>query len=197
MGLFDIFKQKNQAAAMPVAKEPAATPHQRATPPKPYAKGTKLFEKYAIEDVIGKGGFGIVYSATKLETHSLVAIKVLHTSKGKESDDEFEAEIKIWLSLGTHPFIARLRHVLFHNGRLHAVMDYVAPNEEGETTLFDCIKGGSTQSDSYIGNWCIQFCRAMSFANSRGVRPGSPAVYTQTRRRPIKSTIFALEIEIL
>lgn len=170
MGLFDIFKQKNQAAAKPVAKEPAATPHQRATPSKPYAKGTKLFEKYAIGDVIGKGGFGIVYSAEELETHSLVAIKVLHTSKGKESDDEFEAEIKIWLSLGTHPFIARLRHVLFHNGRLHAVMDYVAPNEEGETTLFDCIKGGSTVSDCHIGNWCIQFCRAMSFANSRGVR---------------------------
>lgn len=171
MGLFDIFKQKNQAvAAKPVAKEPAPKPVQRATPSQPYAKGTKLFDKYAIGDVIGKGGFGIVYSAEELETHSLVAIKVLHTSNGKESDDEFEAEIKIWLSLGTHPFIARLRHVLFHNGRLHAVMDYVAPNEEGETTLFDCIKGGTALSDWHIGNWCIQFCRAMNFAKSRGVQ---------------------------
>lgn len=42
-----------------------------------FAPGTVLLNKYRIEDVIGKGGFGAVYKATDLKLRRSVAIKML------------------------------------------------------------------------------------------------------------------------
>lgn len=169
MGLFDFLKGKQampEASARPVPDR--LRPKVKESPE--YRRGTKLGDRYVIRDVLGRGGFGVVYSALNQETGEPVAIKALRVAGNEGQIDDFEAELKIWMGLGTHPFIVTLHHVLYHNGRLHAVMEHVAPSSEGMVSLFDIIERSAALNDQRIGDYCIQFCTAMKYAAEKGMR---------------------------
>jgi serine/threonine protein kinase len=169
MGLFDFLKGKPDA---PQAKAPAArAPEQRRPDPLPeYSQGTNLGDRYVVRGVLGRGGFGVVYSAVDQHDGKPVAIKAMRLAGTAAQNRDFEAELKIWLGLGTHPFIVALSHVLYHSGRLHAVMEYIPPAEEGVVSMFDMITKGAALNDQRIGQYCIQFCTAMKYASERGMR---------------------------
>ena len=109
--------------------------------------GTVLQEKYRIEAVLGKGGFGITYRALHIGLQKTVAIKeffmrgacerqagtthVSTTQSNRETADRFlrkfikEAQLIASLS---HPGIVRVSDIFEANGTAYYVMDYV----EGE-----------------------------------------------------------------
>lgn len=169
MGLFDFLKGKPDA---PQAKAPPPrAPVQPSLQPQPeYPRGTKLGDRYVIRGVLGRGGYGVVYSAVDQNDGEAVAIKATRIVGNAEETRDFEAELKIWLGLGTYPFIVVLRHVLYHAGRLHAVMEYIAPSEEGMISLSDMITKGAALNDQCIGHYCIQFCTGMKHASEKGMR---------------------------
>lgn len=164
MGFFDFLKGKQVAPEARVRPTPDKPRPKRQESPE-YRRGTKLDDSYVIRDVLGRGGFGVVYSAINQQTGEPVAIKALRVA----GNEDFEAELKIWLGLGTHPFIVTLHHVLYHDGRLHAVMEHVAPSSESMVSLFDMIDNGAALNDQRIGDYCIQFCSAMKYATEKGM----------------------------
>jgi eukaryotic-like serine/threonine-protein kinase len=101
----------------PVALVRAST--QPATPPvRPddetgpilrIAAGTLLAGRYRIQDLIGEGGMGTVYTATHVEIEKQVAVKVLHPIYGRMPDvvSRFRAEARAASRIG-HPHIVEV-----------------------------------------------------------------------------------------
>lgn len=101
MGLFDFLKVKANAQLVKVPAE--QVPNQRRSEPLPeYGRGTKLGDRYVVRGVLGRGGFGVVYSAVDQLDGMPLAIKAMRFVGTSEQDRDFEAELKIWLGLGTH-----------------------------------------------------------------------------------------------
>lgn len=109
-------------------------------------KGTKLKQRYIIEKVIGRGGFGITYCAFDLLLNCLVAIKELYVedvmtrdagkdthiilSEKEESQKRiekcyrnFRREIVIMKELQNVPYISRIRDDFEENGTVYLVMN--------------------------------------------------------------------------
>jgi serine/threonine protein kinase len=84
-------------------------------------------EKYRIEAVIGRGGFGYVYRARERLTGEVVAIKELVPSflDDQQMVQRFIQEARATLRL-THPHIART-HTVFQDGdTYYLAMEYLA-----------------------------------------------------------------------
>lgn len=97
----------------------------------PLVSGTVLGNRVSIEQVIGRGGMGIVYHAWDRVTESPVAVKVVNARSEDELETMFrtlrEAEAIATLR---HPAIVRTEHVgLSDDGRLFIVLELV----EGRT----------------------------------------------------------------
>ncbi len=74
---------------------------------------TVLGGKYRIDDVIGRGGFGVVYRATQVDLGRSVAIKTLHgTRLDPDTLMRFEREARATSSLG-HPHIVQVTDFRF------------------------------------------------------------------------------------
>ncbi|MBQ1173014.1 MAG: protein phosphatase 2C domain-containing protein [Lachnospiraceae bacterium] len=121
-------------------------------------KGTKLHNRYVIENVVGNGGFGITYCAFDTLLNRLVAIKEFYTDKYMTRDvsvsldvilsedegemekihkchDNFLREIKIMKVLQNVPYISRIRDSFYENGTEYIVMNLL----RGQT-LSECAK---------------------------------------------------------
>lgn len=95
-------------------------PHEGPLPP-----GTVIQERYRLGELIGRGGFGVVYEATQITVDAPVAVKLLtHCSDDPEQRARFLLEartaasinhpniIQVYdygVALGTHPFIVMER----------------------------------------------------------------------------------------
>jgi len=77
-------------------------------PPKreKFKKGDFIGQKYEVYDVLGEGGFRIVYLVYSHETKSVYALKTFRDAylADKQTRDRFRKEAQVWIDLEKHPF---------------------------------------------------------------------------------------------
>lgn len=123
--------------------------------------GTKLNQRYIIREVIGSGGFGIIYSAFDTLINSMVAIKEFYIQEcmGRSEDGRqvffsenqnlqnqinqskamFLHEIEIMKQTQNVPYTPRMKESFSENGTEYIVMSYIRG-----TTLMDILKKKGT-----------------------------------------------------
>ncbi len=127
-----------------------------------YKKGDFIGQTYEIYDVLGEGGFGIVYLVYSHETESVYALKTFRDEylEDKQIRDRFRKEAQVWIDLERHPYLVRTYFVDEISGRLYIVMEHIAPDEQGLNNLEDYLKKRPPDFVQSL-RWAIQFCYGM------------------------------------
>ena len=75
----------------------------------PYRRGDVIGGKYKVYDVLGKGGFGVVYLVYSYEAESVLALKTFRDDLMHDpgARARFMREAQIWVTLGNHPHTVR------------------------------------------------------------------------------------------
>jgi serine/threonine protein kinase len=127
--------------------------------------GEKVFGRYTLLKVLGRGGMGIVWLAHDEELERDVALKFLPDLmiKDRAVFDQLRREAKRSLEL-THPHIVRI-HDFVHDERSGCIsMEYI----DGET--LSNLRAGKEQrvfEPGEIATWIGQLCDAMDYAHKR------------------------------
>ena len=81
---------------------------------------------YRVDELIGRGGMGLVYRATNVALNRIYALKVLAPALAEDEQfrQRFRREVRIAASLH-HPNIVGIHYAGEHEGMLFFVMDYV------------------------------------------------------------------------
>lgn len=147
-----------------------------------YKLGDVVGGKYEVRQILGKGGFGVVYLAYDREMGALVALKTFRDEllSNPEARNAFKKESLLWVNLEEHPHILAARWVSEVSGRLFVSMDYVAPDAQGRVSLHDhlVLASGALDTNQVLG-WAIQFCLGMEHAQAHGleyhrdIKPGN------------------------
>jgi eukaryotic-like serine/threonine-protein kinase len=136
-----------------------------------YKIGYVMGEKYRIDGVLGKGGFGIVYLVYSKPTNEFVALKTFQDDflKDAEIRNRFHKEASVWIELGRHPNIVQAKYIDEWAERLYIVMEMVYPNERGINSLQGYLE---KQPPDFVQSlrWALHICDGMDYACSRGVR---------------------------
>ena len=137
----------------------------------PYKKGDFIGKKYEVYDILGMGGFGIVYLVYHHETESVYALKTFRDEylESKEMQERFKKEANIWIDLERHPYLIRAKFVDEISGRLFIGIEYIAPDEDGLNSLDGYLKRKPPDLAQSL-RWGIQFCHGMEYAYSKGIR---------------------------
>ena len=100
--------------------------------------GTELADKYKIEEVVGKGGMGIVYKAEDTKLKRRVALKFLPPEliQDQEAKERFILEAQTAAAL-SHPNICTIHEINEQEGESFIAMEYV----EGENLRAKLQKG--------------------------------------------------------
>ncbi len=132
--------------------------------------GSVIDGRYAIESVLGEGGFGIVYRAKQTSTGQSVAVKLLHAAKiahsaeGAAEAARFEREMKLIAQL-KHPNIVRLIDSGYlQGGQLYTVLEFI----EGEE-LNKLLKREGAMKPAVAKSLFFQVLDALSAAHRHGV----------------------------
>ncbi len=91
---------------------------------------------YRIDELIGRGGMGLVYRATNIALNRIYALKVLapELAEDEQFRQRFKREMRIAASLH-HPNIVGIHYAGEHEGLLFFVMDYVTGTDLREILL--------------------------------------------------------------
>jgi serine/threonine protein kinase len=90
------------------------------------SRGTELADKYKIEEVVGKGGMGIVYRAEDTKLKRSVALKFLPSElmQDEEARERFVLEAQAAAAL-SHPNICTIHEIDEEEGKSFIAMEYV------------------------------------------------------------------------
>ncbi len=138
----------------------------------PYKKGDFISQKYEVYDVLGEGGFGIVYLVYSHELKSVFALKTFRDEYLEDiaTRERFKKEAQVWIDLERHPYLVRAYFVQEISGRLFIAMEHIAPDDEGLNTLEGYLKHRSLPDLAQSLKWAIQFCHGMEYAYSKGIK---------------------------
>ncbi|MEO7300185.1 MAG: tetratricopeptide repeat protein [Verrucomicrobiota bacterium] len=138
-----------------------------------FKKGDVFGRRYEVLDLLGKGGFGVVYLVHDRHLKILVALKTFRDEflADPKARDAFKKESLLWVSLENHPHILAAQLVNETNGRLFVSMDYIAPDAQGRVSLHDHLisTNGPLDANQALG-WAIQFCLGMEHAQTHGIK---------------------------
>ncbi len=120
---------------------------------------------YRIDELISRGGMGLVYRVTNVALNRIYALKVL--APGLADDEQFrerfKREMRIAASLH-HPNIVGIHNAGDHDGMLFFVMDYITGTDLREVL----IKHGA-MDPSRVVDLLDQFASALDAAHGRGL----------------------------
>jgi serine/threonine protein kinase len=161
-----------------------------------YKKGDFIGQKYEVYDILGMGGFGIVYLVYSQETESVYALKTFRDEylEDTQTRERFKKEAQIWIDLERHPYIVRASFVDEISGRLFIATEYIAPDEQGSNSLDNYLRHLPPDFLQSL-RWAIQFCCGMQYAYSKGIkahRDIKPANIMITRDKILKISDFGL-----
>jgi serine/threonine protein kinase len=132
---------------------------------KGFSPGQKVFRRYTLKKILGRGGMGVVWLARDEELERDVALKFLPevVALDKESLEELKRETRRNLDL-THPHIVRI-YDFIQDGRSAAIaMEYVegaslaALKTEQPERIFPVEK---------LRPWVAQLCDALHYAHTK------------------------------
>jgi len=153
--------------------------------------GKLLNEKYRVQEIIGEGGFSVVYRAIDQETGKPVAIKSLKFVD-PELAERFSREITLHLEL-KHPNIVRAIERLQQVGHTLFVMELL-----NGTVLEDYLEREFSVSDfNDICSMVSQLFDALEFAHDQGIihrdlKPGNIMLLEQGGALRVKVLDFGL-----
>jgi serine/threonine protein kinase len=136
-----------------------------------YLKGDLIGGRYFVEDIIGEGGYGLVFRVRDIQEDKVFALKTFKNEFVLDESErvQFRNEALTWVTLGNHQSIIRAHRVHNFDGRLFVAMDYIAPDENGRISLIDYITHEEPISERLIYAWMVQFCYGMEYAYSKGL----------------------------
>jgi len=136
-----------------------------------YKKGDFIGRKYEVHEVLGMGGFGIVYLVYSHETKSVFALKTLRDDylENDEIKNRFRKEAQVWVNLDRHAFLVRAYFIDVISGKPFIAMEYIAPDERGMNSLDGYLREQPPDLAQTL-RWGIQFCLGMEYAYSKGIR---------------------------
>jgi serine/threonine protein kinase len=153
--------------------------------------GTVMNNRYRVHEIIGEGGFSVVYRAQDQQSGKMVALKSLKFADG-ELSERFSREIKLHLDL-KHPNIVKaLERVQIHN-QTYFVMELLSG-----TALDDYLEREFCVSDfNDICAMVSQLLDALEFAHDQGVihrdlKPGNIMLIEQGGVLRVKVLDFGL-----
>ena len=130
-----------------------------------FASGQKVFGRYTLVKVLGRGGMGIVWLARDEELERDVALKFIPDLmiQDRAMFDQLKLETKRSLEL-THPHIVRI-HDFIHDERCGCIsMEYI----DGETlSNLRAEKEQRVFEPDEIATWISQLCDALDYAHTR------------------------------
>ncbi len=130
-----------------------------------FANGQKVFGRYTLVKVLGRGGMGIVWLARDEELERDVALKFVPDLMIQDHSvfDQLKRETKRCLEL-THPHIVRI-HDFVHDERSGCIsMEYI----DGETlSNLRAEKEKKVFEPDEIADWTGQLCDALDYAHNR------------------------------
>jgi hypothetical protein len=120
---------------------------------------------YRIDDLIGRGGMGVVYRVTNLALKRIYALKLLAPELGEDEEfrQRFRREMRIAASI-THPNVLGLHYAGEQDGLLFFVMDFV-PGTDLREILHTSGATGPERAVELIG----QCAAALDAAHRRGL----------------------------
>src|SRR5438874_10040627 len=158
-----------------------------------FANGQKVFGRYTLVKVLGRGGMGIVWLARDEELERDVALKFLPDLMIQDHAvcDQLKRETRRSLEL-THPHIIRI-HDFMHDERSGCIsMEYV----DGETLAsLRCRKEQKVFQPDELTIWIAQLCDALDYAHNRARiihRDLKPANLMVNQRGDLKVADFGI-----
>jgi serine/threonine protein kinase/dienelactone hydrolase len=126
--------------------------------------GTELADKYRIEDVVGRGGMGIVYKAEDTKLKRRVALKFLPSEliQDKEAKERFILEAQTAAALA-HPNICTIHEINEEDGEYFIAMEYV----EGQN-LREKLHEGPLEVEEAL-DIAIQVAQGLDEAHKKGI----------------------------
>src|SRR4030095_10697246 len=162
-------------------------------PQRTAAAEQKLFGRYTLKRVLGRGGMGIVWMAHDDELHRNVAIKFLpeRRTRDREAVNDLKRETRRSLDL-THHHIVRIYDFTQDDVCAAIIMEYV----DGETlSAMKTHQPGGCFSVSMIAAWVAHFCQALDYAHRQARvvhRDLKPANLMVNSRGDLKVTDFGI-----
>ena len=120
---------------------------------------------YRIEELIGRGGMGLVYRVRHVALNRIYALKLLAPALAEDEQfrERFKREMRIAASLH-HPNIVGIHYAGEHEGLLFFVMDYVTGTDLREVVR----KEGAIEPNRAV-DLLDQFASALDAAHARGL----------------------------
>jgi len=158
-----------------------------------FASGQKVFGRYTLVKVLGRGGMGIVWLARDEELERDVALKFIPDLmiQDRAVFDQLKREAKRCLEL-THPHIVRI-HDFIHDERSGCIsMEYI----DGETlSNLRAEKEQKVFEPDEIADWTSQLCDALDYAHNQAKvihRDLKPANLMVNQRGDLKVSDFGI-----
>jgi serine/threonine protein kinase/Tfp pilus assembly protein PilF len=158
-----------------------------------FASGQRVFGRYTLVKVLGRGGMGIVWLARDEELERDVALKFIPDLmiQDRAMFDQLKRETKRCLEL-THPYIVRI-HDFIHDERSGCIsMEYI----DGETlSNLRAEKEQKVFEPDEIATWISQLCDALDYAHDYAKvihRDLKPANLMVNQRGDLKVSDFGI-----
>jgi serine/threonine protein kinase len=152
-----------------------------------------LVAGYHIEELIGRGGMGMVYRATSVELGGVYALKILapEVAGDEKYRERFRREMRVAASL-RHPHVVAVRHTGEHDGLLFLVMDFIVG-----TDLENLLRQSGSIEANRATELLAQVASGLEAAHARGlvhrdVKPGNILIATSDGGERAYVTDFGL-----